>query len=62
MKSVNSDTINGIPDGKIVHCYQHACCLSDEWKGKVVIGYEIDHLEDIYSYPQGISWPIIQND
>lgn len=43
-------------DGDI-KCFRQACCLSDGWQRKMVVGIELAHVAHIWMAPQGIDFP-----
>lgn len=50
-----------VPNDKI-KCYRQACCLSKEWKKKIVVGIELISVKDLWISPVGVDLPTITAD
>lgn len=42
-----------------IRCFRQACCLSGEWKKKIVIGFQVAHVCDVWISPKGIDLPLM---
>lgn len=42
-----------------IKCFRQACCLSEDWKKKLVVGIKLAHVHNVWISPQGIDFPSI---
>lgn len=54
---VNRDRNDGL-----LGCFRQACCLSEKWKKKIVIGLQLTHVEKIWRSPSGVDFPSFNED